>query len=111
MHGMAADEASRRIDTHHATHLEGREPAGRDGHHRERGAGTGTRRSRGIHAVDQGRPGGWGLPYVQKLADEYMAAHPNVTITVVNKDVEKLRQDFLTTAVAHQEPEMLWTAR
>ena len=55
-------------------------------------------------------PADGGLPYVQKLADEYMAAHPNVTITVVNKDVEKLRQDFLTTAVAHQEPEMLWTA-
>jgi arabinogalactan oligomer / maltooligosaccharide transport system substrate-binding protein len=51
-----------------------------------------------------------GLQFVQKLATDYMAAHPGVTITVVNKDVEKLRQDFLTTSLAHQAPEMLWTA-
>jgi arabinogalactan oligomer/maltooligosaccharide transport system substrate-binding protein len=55
-------------------------------------------------------PSDGGLQFVQKLADEYTAAHPNVTITVVNKDVEKLRQDFLTTAIAHNEPELLWTA-
>ena len=56
-----------------------------------------------------GTPDG-GFQFVSKLATDYMTAHPGVTITVVNKDVEKLRQDFLTTSLAHAEPEMLWTA-
>ena len=49
------------------------------------------------------------LDFVNKMATEYTAAHPNVTITVVNKDVEKLRQDFQTTSLAGQAPELLWT--
>jgi len=47
--------------------------------------------------------------FVQKLATDYMTAHPNVTITVVNKNVEDLRTQFLTTSQAHQAPELLWT--
>ncbi len=47
--------------------------------------------------------------FVQKLVNDYMTAHPNVTITLVNKDVEKLRQDFLTTSLGGQAPELLWT--
>lgn len=49
------------------------------------------------------------LQYVQGLATAYTAAHPNVTITVVNKDVEALREDFLTSSLAGQAPELLWT--
>ncbi len=49
------------------------------------------------------------LQYVQGLAAAYTAAHPNVTITVVNKDVEALREDFLTSSLANQAPELLWT--
>jgi arabinogalactan oligomer/maltooligosaccharide transport system substrate-binding protein len=49
------------------------------------------------------------LQFVQKLAADYMAANPNVTITVVNKDVEALREDFLTSSLAGQAPELLWT--
>jgi arabinogalactan oligomer/maltooligosaccharide transport system substrate-binding protein len=49
------------------------------------------------------------LQYVQSLAAAYSAAHPNVTITVVNKDVEALREDFLTSSLAGQAPELLWT--
>jgi arabinogalactan oligomer/maltooligosaccharide transport system substrate-binding protein len=49
------------------------------------------------------------LQFVNKLATDYMAAHPNVTITVVNKNVEDLRTQFLTTSLAHNAPELLWT--
>jgi len=49
------------------------------------------------------------LQFVQKLADEYHTANPNVTITVVNKNVEDLRTQFLTTSLAGQAPELLWT--
>ncbi len=47
--------------------------------------------------------------YVQSLADDYMAAHPDVSITVVNKQVETLREDFLTSSLAGGAPEILWT--
>ena len=49
------------------------------------------------------------LQYVQKLADDYTAMHPNVTFTVVNKDVELLREDFQTASLAGDAPELLWT--
>jgi arabinogalactan oligomer/maltooligosaccharide transport system substrate-binding protein len=38
-----------------------------------------------------------------------MAANPNVSITVVNKDVEALREDFLTSSLAGNAPDLLWT--
>jgi arabinogalactan oligomer / maltooligosaccharide transport system substrate-binding protein len=49
------------------------------------------------------------LQFVQKLAADYKAKRPNVTIEVVNKDVELLRQDFQTTSLAGDAPELLWT--
>jgi arabinogalactan oligomer / maltooligosaccharide transport system substrate-binding protein len=49
------------------------------------------------------------LQYVQSLTDAYTAAHPNVTIEVVNKDVEALREDFQTASLAGDAPEILWT--
>lgn len=47
--------------------------------------------------------------FVQKLANDYMDANPGVSITVVNKDVEALREDFLTSSLAGNAPELLWT--
>ena len=47
--------------------------------------------------------------YVESLADAYMEANPDVSITVVNKQVETLREDFLTSSLAGGSPEILWT--
>lgn len=47
--------------------------------------------------------------FVKGLADQYTAANPSVTITVVNKDVEALREDFLTSSLAGNPPDVLWT--
>ncbi len=49
------------------------------------------------------------LQFVQKLAADYTARHPNVTFEVVNKDVELLREDFQTASLAGDAPELLWT--
>jgi arabinogalactan oligomer/maltooligosaccharide transport system substrate-binding protein len=49
------------------------------------------------------------LQFVQKLANDYKALHSNVTIEVVNKDVELLREDFQTASLAGEAPELLWT--
>jgi arabinogalactan oligomer/maltooligosaccharide transport system substrate-binding protein len=49
------------------------------------------------------------LQFVQKLATDYKALHSNVTIEVVNKDVELLREDFQTASLAGEAPELLWT--
>jgi arabinogalactan oligomer/maltooligosaccharide transport system substrate-binding protein len=50
-----------------------------------------------------------GLQYVQQLADAYTAEHPHVTFEVANKDVETLREDFLTSGLAGSLPDLLWT--
>lgn len=50
-----------------------------------------------------------GLQFVQSLADAYTAVHPNVTFEVVNKEVELLREDFQTAALAGTSPDLLWT--
>jgi arabinogalactan oligomer/maltooligosaccharide transport system substrate-binding protein len=50
-----------------------------------------------------------GLQFVQSLADAYTAVNPNVTFEVVNKDVETLREDFLTAGLAGALPDLLWT--
>ena len=47
--------------------------------------------------------------FVKKLADDYKVLHSNVTIDVVNKDVEALREDFQTASLAGDAPELLWT--
>jgi arabinogalactan oligomer / maltooligosaccharide transport system substrate-binding protein len=50
------------------------------------------------------------IEFVQQLADDYMAMHDNVTIEVVNKDVEVLREDMVQTALSPDaQPELLWT--
>jgi arabinogalactan oligomer/maltooligosaccharide transport system substrate-binding protein len=47
--------------------------------------------------------------YVESLAAAYSEANPDVSITVVNKQVETLREDFLTSSLAGGAPEILWT--
>lgn len=50
------------------------------------------------------------IAYVEALAEAYSAEHPNVTITVVNKDVELLREDLVNTALSPDAaPELVWT--
>lgn len=50
------------------------------------------------------------IEYVQALADAYSEEHPNVTIEVVNKDVELLREDLVNTALSPEAaPELVWT--
>lgn len=47
--------------------------------------------------------------FVQKLANDFMDANPNVIIEVVQKDTEALREDFQTASLAGSAPELLWT--
>ena len=47
--------------------------------------------------------------FVEDLAAAYTEANPDVSITVVNKQVETLREDFLTSSLAGGAPDMLWT--
>ena len=54
-------------------------------------------------------PGDGSFQYVKSLTDAYTAAHPNVTFEVVNKDVEALREDFQTSSLAGDPPDLLWT--
>jgi len=52
------------------------------------------------------------LQWVQKLADDYTAANPDVTIEVIQKEVggsESLRQDFQLQSFAGNPPALLWT--
>jgi arabinogalactan oligomer/maltooligosaccharide transport system substrate-binding protein len=50
------------------------------------------------------------IAYVQALAEAYSEEHPNVTIDVVNKDVELLREDLVNTALSPDAaPELVWT--
>jgi len=50
-----------------------------------------------------------GFQYVKSLTDAYTAMNPNVTFEVVNKEVETLREDFQTSSLAGDPPELLWT--
>jgi arabinogalactan oligomer/maltooligosaccharide transport system substrate-binding protein len=50
-----------------------------------------------------------GFQFVQKLAADYMAQHANVTIEVVQKGTEDLREDFQTASLAGEAPALLWT--
>lgn len=50
-----------------------------------------------------------GFQFVQDLAAAYMAENPDVTIDVVQKGTEDLREDFQTASLAGEAPELLWT--
>lgn len=47
--------------------------------------------------------------YVESLAERYMEENSDVTINVVQKDTEELREDFQTASIAGAAPELLWT--
>jgi arabinogalactan oligomer/maltooligosaccharide transport system substrate-binding protein len=47
--------------------------------------------------------------FVQELAGNYSKANPKVSIEVLNKETEALREDFQTAALAGNSPDLLWT--
>ncbi len=47
--------------------------------------------------------------FVKALAEEFVAANPQVKIEVVQKDTEALREDFQTASLAGSAPDLLWT--
>jgi arabinogalactan oligomer/maltooligosaccharide transport system substrate-binding protein len=47
--------------------------------------------------------------FVESLARAYTAANPNVTIEVLNKETEALREDFQTASLAGDPPDFVWT--
>ncbi|AEJ61313.1 extracellular solute-binding protein family 1 [Spirochaeta thermophila DSM 6578] len=47
--------------------------------------------------------------FVQTLAQEFSETHEGVTIEVLNKDTEALREDFQTASLAGAAPDLLWT--
>lgn len=47
--------------------------------------------------------------YVQSLAQAYNKTNPKVTIEVLNKETEALRQDYQTASLAGTAPDFLWT--
>lgn len=49
------------------------------------------------------------LQWVQSLAADFTAQHENITIEVLNKEVEALREDFQTAALAGTAPDLLWS--
>jgi arabinogalactan oligomer / maltooligosaccharide transport system substrate-binding protein len=50
-----------------------------------------------------------GMQYVDELANAYTSQHPNVTFEIDHKEVETLREDFLTASSAGNPPDLLWT--
>jgi arabinogalactan oligomer/maltooligosaccharide transport system substrate-binding protein len=47
--------------------------------------------------------------YVKALTDAFTAENPLITFEVVNKEVETLREDFQTSSLAGNPPDLLWT--
>ncbi len=50
-----------------------------------------------------------GFAFVKKLADGFMAQNAGVKIDVVTKDTEVLREDYQTSSLAGNAPDVLWT--
>jgi arabinogalactan oligomer / maltooligosaccharide transport system substrate-binding protein len=51
----------------------------------------------------------WGMQYIDELANAYTAQYPNVTFEIDHKEVETLREDFITASSAGNAPDLLWT--
>ena len=49
------------------------------------------------------------LQLVEAMAEEFMAANPGISIEVLNKETEALREDFQIASLAGEAPELLWT--
>ena len=50
-----------------------------------------------------------GFQFVEKLTNAYMEQNPGVNIELVSKDTEVLREDFQTSSLAGDAPDLLWT--
>ncbi len=50
-----------------------------------------------------------GFQFVKKLADGFMAQNAEVKIEVVTKGNEELREDYQTSSLAGNAPDLLWT--
>lgn len=50
-----------------------------------------------------------GFQFVKKLADGFMAQNANVKIELVTKGNEELREDYQTSSLAGNAPDLLWT--
>jgi len=55
------------------------------------------------------KEGGNQLDLVKAIVADCAKADPSYTVDVVNYDVEKLRENFLTSALAGTGPDLLWT--
>ena len=49
------------------------------------------------------------LQLIKKMAAAFMAANQGITIEVVQKETEVLREDFQTASLAGSAPQLLWT--
>lgn len=50
-----------------------------------------------------------GFQFVKKLADGFMAQNANIKIELVTKGTEELREDYQTSSLAGNAPDLLWT--
>jgi arabinogalactan oligomer / maltooligosaccharide transport system substrate-binding protein len=50
-----------------------------------------------------------GFQFVQKLCKAFMDKNPDITIELVTKDTEILREDYQTASLAGNAPDLLWT--
>ena len=50
-----------------------------------------------------------GFQFVKKLVDGFMAEHADIKIDLVTKDTEVLREDYQTSSLAGNAPDLLWT--
>lgn len=50
-----------------------------------------------------------GFQYVKKLVDGFMAQNANIKIELVTKGTEELREDYQTSSLAGNAPDLLWT--
>jgi arabinogalactan oligomer/maltooligosaccharide transport system substrate-binding protein len=62
-----------------------------------------------VNLVMWTKEGGNQLDEVKAQVDEFQKANPGITVEVVNYDVETLRQNFQTSALAGTGPDILWT--
>lgn len=55
------------------------------------------------------KEGGNQLDTLKAFVSDFTAANPGITVDVANYDVEKLRENFQTSMLAGQGPDLLWT--
>jgi arabinogalactan oligomer/maltooligosaccharide transport system substrate-binding protein len=49
------------------------------------------------------------LDKLKGIVNDFQTKNPGITVEVVNYDVEKLRENFQTSMLANQGPDLLWT--